>query len=90
MNLPRLLHRLLVLSVVAWSAVFLWLAWRASAHSYFWATSGPVFLPADMPDYIAQVQQSTDWQTPLFYALLPLAAYGLGSIVSVLMKARVT
>jgi hypothetical protein len=88
MGSPRIFRLLSALCVLAWSGWFFWLAWRALAHSHFWATSGPAFLPADMPEYIARVQQAIDWQTPLFYALLPLAAYGLWSILRLMRKTR--
>jgi hypothetical protein len=90
MHTLRLFRLPLTLVLLAWSGWFLRLAWQRHANDWFWATTGPPFLPADMPGYIAQVRQSIDWQTPLLYALLPLAAVGLWSLLRTLIRSRAT
>jgi hypothetical protein len=88
MRVPRLFRLLLTLPLLAWSGWFLRLAWQRHANDWFWATTGPPFLPADMSEYIAEVSLSTDWKTPLLYALLPLAVVGLWSLFRALVTSR--
>jgi len=88
MHTLRLVRLLLTLALLAWSGWFFRLALTRHAQAWFWGTTGPVYLSADRPEHIVRIQQSTDWQTPLLCALLPLAAVGLWSLLRTLLKAR--
>lgn len=84
----RVARLLALLLTIGWSGGFALAAWRAEVQAQFWTTAGPVFLPASMPDYIAQVRRSTDWQTPLMLAALPLALFLSWRLLRLLEKRR--